>query len=260
VSEDVVMAKSKKWVAIKYSLPSAGRSAAHKRLFGYKWKERKTVHLRKARHIEGRNVQATRVLGEAAELVFAAEHQPVVHLMNPGHPHVTHRVYERRIPSDLEGIPYSRLGNGVILVPLSHSAKAVKIFRSRGCRVNVGTAMSGQEQYQASNAYFLGQWQSYLSALDGLLANVVEDNQAIMSLTAARRLSERFLEDVRNLPVASVPEDIEALSMKAKVVEVLNAYSSGSESRVSLLESFRKDVEAQLKVLREQGQAVLAAL
>lgn len=74
------------------------------------------------------------------------------------------REYVREIPSDLEGLPYLRLGNGVILVPPSHASEALRILRSRGCRVNVaGPVMPSQGRYQASNAYFLGQWQSYLS-------------------------------------------------------------------------------------------------
>ena len=247
------MAKSKTWVAIRYSLPKAGRSSAYKRLFGYEWTERKSVEAAGSTRTQKRNARVVRASGPVAEAKLA----------NPPFTETRTllREYKRKIPSDLEGLPYSRLGNGVILVPPSHASKAMRILRSRGCVASLaGPVMSSQEQYQTSNAYFLGQWQFYLSALDGLLANAVGDAQAMMSLEAALRLSERFLEDVRSLPVASVPEDIEALSMKPEILEALNAYSSRSEAKASLLTSLRNDVEMQLNVLREQGQAVLAAL
>ena len=73
-------------------------------------------------------------------------------------------------------------------------------------------------------------------------------------------LSERFLKDVKALPVASVPEDLEVLSMKPRIEEALRDYTGRFEARTSVLASLKKDVENQLKVLREQGKAVLAAL
>ena len=155
----------------------------------------------------------------------------------------------------------SGIGKGVILVPPSYASRAAKILRERGCTVSTRPGVTtSHEQYQASNAYFLGQWQSYLSALEGSLERTQDESDAISFLQLALDLSKRFVKDVRELPVASVPEDVVMLSMKSRMEDTLNAFASKSEQRFSSLASLRNDVEIQLNVLRKQGQSVLAAL
>lgn len=261
------MTEPKTWVAIRYALPKADRSSAYKKLFGYSWTERRALLSQREMVEKHREPASRRVSAVEGTKVHARwmrtgpmANQELVALP-PRNKSKVFREYKREVHAELEGIPYSRLGRGVILVPPSHASRALGILKSRGCTVSVARGItSSQEQYQASNAYFLGQWQSYLSGLEGMLANAEDGDRAKSSLQLALGLSDRFLKDVKALPVASVPEDIEVLSMKPRIEEALKACTSRSEAQASVLASLREDVENQLEVLREQGKDVLAAL
>ena len=216
------MNKEKSWVALHYQLPQGRASAS-------------TAH----KEIFGYKWKEKKEVGKSI------------------------KEYRREIRGAIRGVPHVRIGRGLVLVPPENAQKVGKLLRKKGCRVTtLGRAAGSEQRYVASNALFLGQWQSYLAGLDTFLDLAEKADPSLLKeyVNKAIGLADRLIVNLKEVPAPAVPEDLETLTYRPALRQISTLTEKDPERAKEELKALHEQVKAQSETVMRQGKEIIATL